>query len=126
MELLGVIFGMAAYILVAFVWFRVIFAKQYVAMGGADPKTKPNMKQWIGALVNAFLVTVVLSWILTSLGVEGVGDSLFSATALWAGLIFPPYFTSVRWLKMSMQQLFLQSGYMLVAMWVISVILALV
>ena len=126
MGFIGIILGMAAYIAVSFVWFRVVFVKQFGAMGAVVSKGKPSMKQCIGALVNAFLVTVVLSWILTSVGVQGVGDSLFTATALWAGFVFPPYFMNVRFLKMSMQHLFIRAGYMLVAMWVISVILALV
>jgi hypothetical protein len=123
MKFIGIIISMAAYLAIATVWFRVIFVKKYEQMGAMDVKVKPALREWIGALVNAFLVSVVMCWLITAAGITNIGEGLFLATALFAGFIFPPYALNMRFQKQPYQTPMIEAGYMLVAMWVISVIL---
>ena len=123
MKFIGIIISMAAYLAVAIVWFRVIFAKKYEQICASDVKIKPGLREWIGALVNAFLVSVVMCWITAAAGITNVAEGLFLATALFVGFILPPYVVNMRLQKQSYQTPLIEAGYMLVAMWVISVIL---
>lgn len=123
MKFIGIIFSMVAYIAIATVWFRVIFVKKYEQLGAVDVKVKPGLREWIGALVNAFLISVVMCWIIAAAGITNIGEGLFLATALFVGFVAPPYLVNMRFQKQPYQTPLIEAGYMLVAMWVISVIL---
>jgi len=111
MSILGIIVGMALYMLVSLLW----FSKKGI-FHGKTKMDKPTGKKYAGDLLNAFLISVGLSYVLSQVPIGGFFTGI--AMGLTTGIFFiiPPFYAQVIWVKMSLRTFWIQVSHFLVAM----------
>jgi len=110
-------------------WYGPLFGKMWIALSGMSQKDLEEAKKngmgksyainFIGQLVFAG-VTALMIW---GVGTETLSGSLWLAFWLWLGYIATTMLNSVLWEKKSWKLYFLNTGYQLVALLLVTSIL---
>lgn len=127
--------GVAAMV-VGTLWYGPLFGKQWMAMTGmteaeveAAKKDPSSMYRsygvmFVGALVMAFVLSRGIAFGNAYLGSATTATALISAFWFWAGFVAPVMLSPVLWEKKPWTFWALTSGYYLVSMLVMAVILS--
>jgi hypothetical protein len=130
------VFGAAvAAMVLGFLWFGPLFGKQWTRAMGISHEQMEEMKakgmpsmwrsyliMFIGALVMAF----VLAHVLVAFGnvMGGIDSGVSAGLWMWIGFVAPVTIGSVLWEKRSWRYWFITSGYYLVSLILMSIIIA--
>ena len=132
----AVLVAMVATFVLGFVWYTVLFMKSWTKEMGYDPNMRPDGKAMakgialsvIGNFLFAWVFAFYLAgWRLLPGGPAEFGTLAFalnSALSAWIGFFLPINLSRVVWEKHSWRLFFINSGYNLVAVGVVALILA--
>ncbi|MDP2815239.1 MAG: DUF1761 domain-containing protein [Rectinemataceae bacterium] len=130
---LAVLVATAAAIILGTAWYGPLFGKQWmrivsVSMGEMTPAAKRSMMRSYAILalttfVMAFVLAHALSFASQITEAEGVLASVTTAIWVWLGFIAPVTLSSVLWENRPWKYWFITSGYYLVSLILMSVIL---
>ena len=129
--------GVAAMILGS-LWYGPLFGKQWIALMGFDQQTVAEMQakgmqamwknyalMFVGALIMAYVLAHGLVFGNAYLGTGGISGGLQGAFWYWLGFIAPVTLGVILWDGKPWKLWFLNAGYYLALLLVMSVILAL-
>jgi hypothetical protein len=129
----SVLGAVVAAIVLGTVWYGPLFGKQWmrivgITMGEMTNAMKQSMMRSytilaITTFVMAFVLAHALSFASQLTDAEGVMAAVTTALWIWLGFIVPPTLGSVLWENRPWKYLFIVSGYYLVALILMSVIL---
>jgi hypothetical protein len=119
--------------IVGFLWYGPIFGKSWARMMGINMDQKPPQSamiksygiMFIGSLLMAFVLSHALIFASTYLHESGVSAGLQTGFWNWLGFIAPVTIGAVLWEKKPWTLWFITSGYYLVLLLIMGVILAL-
>jgi len=124
---------MVSSVIIGFAWYGPLFGKPWMKLSGISmPDKKPSflvMLKPIGiSLLGALLMSLILGhWLVFSavvLGVTGIKGGLQGAFWLWLGLTVPVSVSVVAWEGKPWKLFLIHSGYWLVLLSVMSLILS--
>jgi hypothetical protein len=132
---LAVVISAVAAMVLGFLWYGPVFGKMWAhemgwtheAMEAAKRKgmTLQYIVQALGALLMAFVLAHSLIFAASYLHVSGISAGLQAAVWSWLGFIVPVTLTSVLWDGKSWKLWGLNTGYYLVTLCVMGIILSL-
>ena len=133
---LAVLVAAIASMVVGYLWYGLLFRKQWTVLMGwtqqsmDDMKKKTNMGmmygiQFVGSLVMAFVLAHALTFAMAYLNESGVQAGLMTGFWNWLGFIAPVTLGSVLWEGKSWKLWALNNAHYLVSLCVMGVILAL-
>jgi hypothetical protein len=124
----------AANFVLGFLWFGPIFGKIWISLMGITQKQidEAKKKSMAGQLAISFIASVVTAFVLEHsiifasdyLGIYGVAAGLQGGFWNWLGFVVPVTLSSVLWEGKSWKLWILTSGYYLVGLLIMGVILA--
>ncbi|MDP3402949.1 MAG: DUF1761 domain-containing protein [bacterium] len=129
----AVLVATAAAIILGTVWYGPLFGKQWkrivgISIGEITPTVKRSMiKSYTIVALTTFVMGFVLAHALSFASeitqAEGVLASVTTAIWVWLGFMVPPTISSVLWEHRPWKYWFITSGYYLVSLVIMSVIL---
>lgn len=126
-----VLIAATANVAVGFLWYSpILFGKPWMKLMGIFDeqakamRTKAN-KAYLISSVGALIMAYVLAAVLGYLGTGTVADAMQAGFWLWLGFIAPVMFTSVLFDNKPVKLFLINSGYQLVAMISMAIILTL-
>jgi hypothetical protein len=85
---------------------------------------KPGLLHYLGGIVVAFVLAFVLDMMIHAFGISGIGKGIAFGFFIWLGFIATTHFSGVIWAKKPFIVYFIDAGYMLVNMIIISALMA--
>lgn len=129
----SVLGAVVAAIVLGMAWYGPLFGKQWmrivgITMGEMTHAARQSMMRsyaimGISTFVMAFVLAHALSFASAITDAEGVIASVTTAIWIWLGFVVPPTLSSVLWENRPWKYWFIVSGYYLVALILMSVIL---
>jgi hypothetical protein len=121
--------------IIGFIWFTPLFGKIWGKEMGYDPNMKPNNMVMIKGMVFMIIGNFLFAWVLAHnmaawLFVPGIkemspfANCLMSAVFTWLGFYFPGHLGSTVWEKKSWKLFAINTGYSLVSLLVVALILS--
>lgn len=116
---------------IGFIWYGPLFAKQWSALTGwtnekvAALGQSALMRSYGLAFVAAFVIATVLSLALRATGAAGIGDGLVTAAVLWVGFTGATIGVNMVFERRPLMLFGIEAGYHLVSLLVYSVVLSL-
>ena len=135
-NVVAVLIATVAIFILGFVWYTVLFMKAWTKEMGYDPNMRPDRKAMIKGMTISLIGNFLLAWVfafylagwrLLPGGPAEFGTLAFalnSALSAWIGFFLPINLSRVVWEKHSWKLFFINSGYNLVSIGVIALILA--
>ncbi len=131
----AVLAATVANFILVFVWYTVLFMKSWVKEMGYDPNMRPDGKTMAKGMTLSVVGNFLFAWVLAFYlagwkfipGFEQMGTAFFainSALSVWIGFFLPIHLSKVVWEKHSWKLFFINSGYHLVAVSLVALILA--
>lgn len=125
MSLLGVALAIISYFIVGLVWYsQALFGPAFHSLAKVKAE-KRSLKTVVGSFINAFVISMIMSYIFAALHISNVVEGISMAVTLCVGFVFPPLYAQVLWAKMPFKLFCIQGGSMLVFMGIAGVWLAL-
>lgn len=127
-HILAILGCMVAYMVIGTIWYGPLFSKTWAHMTGMDSVSKNDLKKAMGpamatSLVTAFVQATVLGRGMQILDMSSWVYPLVIATILWLPFTALPMAQNYAYTQKPYKLLFIDAGYMLVSMWVMSLIL---
>lgn len=124
----AIIVCMLVYMGIGMMWYSGLFAKPWAKMTGMDKisKEKAQKAMWPAmgtSLATAFVQSVVMGRTFQILDMSHWAYPLVIATVLWFPFVFMVMAQGYAYTLKSWKLLLIDSGYMLVSMWVMALIL---
>ncbi|MBP7741552.1 MAG: DUF1761 domain-containing protein [Candidatus Pacebacteria bacterium] len=119
-------------VVLGFLWYGPLFGKQWMELSGIKmPEGKPSLRVMIKPIVLSLVGSFVLVFGLASVTafhnaywhVTGYATGLSFAVFLWLAFIVPPYLNFTGWEGKPWKLFFINSGYWLVYLLLVSVLL---
>ena len=135
-NVVAVLVATVAMFILGFVWYTVLFMKAWTKEMGYDPNMRPDRKAMVKGMTISLIGNFLFAWVfafylagwrLLPGGPAEFGTLAFalnSALSAWIGFFLPINLSRVVWEKHSWKLFFINSGYHLVAVGVIALILA--
>ena len=135
-NVVAVLVATVAIFILGFVWYTVLFMKAWTKEMGYDPNMRPDRKALIKGMTISLIGNFLFAWVfafylagwrLLPGGPAEFGTLAFalnSALSAWIGFFLPINLSRVAWEKHSWKLFFINSGYNLVSIGVIALILA--
>jgi len=133
-NLWAVLVAAIASMILGFLWYGPIFGKQWMAMMGLTKESMANMKMsankayalgFAGSIIMAYVLAHALAFANAYLGTEGIYAGVMVGFWNWLGFIAPVTLGIVLWENKPWKLWILNSGYYIVSLIVMGVILAL-
>ncbi|MFN0276106.1 MAG: DUF1761 domain-containing protein [Chitinophagales bacterium] len=132
--MLAVLVAMIANFIIGFIWYTPLFGKAWAKELGFDLSVKPPSSVMIRGMLLNLIGNFLIAWVLAhNIGawgyVPGYTEAGNSANAMsaafftWLGFFVPVELSGVAWEKRSWKLFFINVGYHLVALMVVSFIL---
>lgn len=127
-----IIISVIVYFFLGSLWYGPIFGKPWTEMNNIDMnKMKANKKRMMRGMmqgmtmsvITGFVIAVVLGRSIELLDMSSWTYPLVIATILWLPFTALPFAQNYAYLQKPLKLLLIDAGYMLVGMWVISLIL---
>ena len=135
---LTVLVAAIASMVLGFLWYELLFGKQWMALMGFTPERIEQAKAnngkgmgksyflaFVGALVMAFVLSHTLVFAQSYMNVEGISSGLSSGFWMWLGFVAPITLGSVLWDGKPWKLWMLTNSYYLLTLLVMGTILAL-
>lgn len=128
----AIIVSMVASIVLGFIWYGPLFGKKWMALSGIpmpDPKppmsvmVKPIIISLVGALFMSYTLAHSIAFGSDYLDVYGISAGLQAAFWNWLGFIVPVTLSSVAWEKKSWTLWLIHSGYWLVLLGIMGIVI---
>ena len=128
----AIIAAAASNMVIGGLWYGPLFGKSWLRLIGATPeqldaaKQKGMAKTYLAAFVGALVMASVMSWLVTSLGSNKLGQGILNGTAVWLGFVATVLLGGYLWspARKSWSLYLLDSSYYLVTLAVMGAILA--
>ena len=133
-NIIAVLVAVVVNFIIGFIWYTPLFGKIWGKEMGYDPNMKPDNKVMFKGMafmiIGNFLFAYVLAHNIAAwMFVPGIkemsmfSNALMSAVFTWLGFYFPGHLGSTVWENKSWKLFFIDSGYSLVSLLVVSFIL---
>ena len=135
-NVLAVLAATVANFILMFVWYTLLFAKQWTGEMGYDPNMRPSGKTMAKGMTLSIIGNFLFAWVfafylagwrLLPGGPAEFGTLAFalnSGLSVWIGFFLPIHLSKVAWEKHSWKLFSINSGSQLVATGVVALILA--
>ncbi len=84
---------------------------------------KPSLLHYVGGIIVAFILCFVLNMMIHTFGIVGMGNGIALGFFLWLGFIATTHFSGVIWAKKPFVAYFIDTGFLLLNLIVISAIM---
>jgi Protein of unknown function (DUF1761) len=131
----AVLLSAVAAMVIGWLWYGPLFGKQWASAMGFSPEymqeamKKSGAKSYIimaiGAILMAFILDHAIIFASAYLGLTGIAGGVVFAFLNWLGFIAPVTIGSVLWENKPLKFWFITSGYYLVTLLVMGIILSL-
>jgi hypothetical protein len=134
-NIIAVFVAVVVNFVLGFIWYTPLFGKIWGKEMGYDPNMKPDkkvmMKGMAFMIIGNFLFAWVLAWTLAGFqyipGAKEMGpmiNAINSAIFLWLGFYLPGQLGAIVWEKKSWKLFAINTGYSLVSLLVVALILS--
>ncbi len=128
-SVLATLLAVAANMILGFLWFSpMLFAKPWIKLSGMDKMNKAQMKNSMTtcmtiSVVTSVIMAVVLSFVQSAMPtIVSPMDAVTLAVMLWVGFVATTFGTSYAYTQKSFALFIIDTGYPLVGMILMSVI----
>lgn len=113
-------------IILGMVWYSpsvlgTLWAKEH---GFDSNQLKPTLWHYVGAILVAFVLSVVFNMMVHAFGIRGIGNGIALGFFIWLGFIATTHFSGVIWARKPFIVYFIDAGFMLLNLIVIGAIMA--
>jgi hypothetical protein len=133
-NMLAILVAVVVNFIIGFIWFTPLFGKIWGKEMGHDPTIKPDKMVMVKGMVYMIIGNFLFAWVLAHniaawMFVPGMKDmdpltnGLMAAIFTWVGFYFPGHLGSTVWENKSWKLFFINSGYSLISLIVVSLIL---
>ena len=123
-NLWAVLFCTALNVILSLFWYSPsVLGNVWAKELGLREDSKPGLFQFIGALVVAFILNYVLNMVIHTFNITGLANGLSLAFFIWLGFIATTHFSSVIWAKKPFVVYFIEVGFLLFNLLLISTIM---
>ena len=134
-NVVAVLVATAATFVLGFIWYAKLFAKPWTKEMGYDPNMRPDGKTMAKGMSLMVIGNFLFAWVLAfylagwkfipgSAQMGVLSFAINSALSVWIGFFVPVHLSRVVWEKHSWKLFFINSGYHLVGIEVVALILA--
>jgi hypothetical protein len=132
-NLWAIVVSILGSVVLGFIWYGPLFGKKWMALNGmVMPEVKPAFSTMLKPIVISFVGALFMSFVLARLiavggayfGISGISNGLATAFMVWLGFIVPVHFNSAGWEGKSWTLFFINSGYWLVYLLLIGMLIA--
>lgn len=117
-----------------YIWFTPLFGKVWGKEMGYDPNMKPDKKVFVKGLIFTIIGNFLFAWVLAhniaawsfvpgTSEMNPLSNALSAAIFTWLGFYFPGHLTGTVWENKSWKLFFINSGYSLLTLIVVALIL---
>lgn len=123
---LAVLVSAALCMAIGMLWYSpALFGNKWLELtGNKEPDMKDAPKIYIGAILNALIVSTVLAVFIYWIGAVTPRDGALVGFLAWLGFIATSHFSGVLWEKKPLNLFFLHAANMLVTLVIIGALLA--
>ena len=133
-NMLAILVAVVVNFVIGFIWFTPLFGKIWGKEMGFDPNMKPDKKVMIKGMVFMIIGNFLFAWVFAHniaawMFVPGMKEmspltnGVMSAVFTWLGFYFPGHLGSTVWENRSWKLFFINTGYSLVSLLVVALIL---
>jgi Protein of unknown function (DUF1761) len=133
-NMMAILVAVVVNFVIGFIWFTPLFGKIWGKEMGYDPNMKPDNMVMVKGMVFMIIGNFLFAWVLAHniaawMFVPGIkemsplANGLMSAVFTWLGFYFPGHLGSTVWEKKSWKLFFINTGYSLVSLLVVALIL---
>ncbi len=133
-NMLAILVAVVVNFIIGFIWFTPLFGKIWGKEMGHDPTVKPDKMVMVKGMVFMIIGNFLFAWVLAHniaawMFVPGMKDmnplsnGLMAGIFTWVGFYFPGHLGSTVWENKSWKLFFINSGYSLLSLIVVSLIL---
>jgi hypothetical protein len=133
-NMLAILVAVVVNFFLGYLWFTPLFGKIWGKEMGYDPNMKPDPKVFVKGLIFMVIGNFLFAWVLAHniaawMFVPGIkemsplSNALMSAIFTWLGFYFPGQLGATVWENKSWKLFFINSGYSLVSLLVVALIL---
>jgi|GEM_PF-6142906 len=122
MDYMAVIIAAFLFLVLGVFWFSdIMFKKQYrEARGITKKEMSGGWQKWLGTVVIAYIVSYSLAFLQSLLGVVSVIEGVYVGLGLFVGFVLPPFLICLMWTNYSCKVFFIEAGFWLVAIVIMS------
>lgn len=131
---LAIAIAVVAHFILGFLWYTPIFGKIWGKEMGYDPNMKPDPKEMMKGMLFMVIGNVLFAWVFAHNiaawgfvpGIKEMGvaaNAMMAAVFTWLGFFLPSHLGSTVWEKRSWTLFFINAGYNLAALILVSFIL---
>ena len=121
--------------ILGFVWYAALFMKPWTKEMGYDPNMRPDKKQMMKGMLVSIIGNFLFVWMLAfylagwkyfpnSNEMGSMSFAVNSALSVWLGFFVPVHLSKIVWERHSWKLFFINSGYNLVSVILVAIILA--
>ena len=132
--MLGIILCAIAAMVIGFLWYSpLMFAKPWMKLSGwTEKQMKENQKNgsmtktYVISTISSVVMAYVLNMILNRTGIDSIYPAIMTAFWVWLGFVATTAVTEVLYMRRSWTLYLINTGYQLVSLLVMAVVLVLV